>query len=54
MKYPHYILKIGQVDILMAITQLLPSILEQSLLDSFSFNLNRNKKIAKFSNTKGD
>lgn len=53
-KYPHYNLSRGEVDILMAITQLLPRILEQSLLDNFPFNLNGNNKLVKFSYTNWD
>jgi len=38
----------------MAITQLLPRILEQSLLDTYTFNLNGKNKLVKFSYSKWD
>ena len=53
-KHPHYILSKGEVDILMAITQLLPRILEQSLLDTYIFNLNGKNKLVKFSYSNRD
>lgn len=50
-KYPHYILNKGETDILIAISQLLPRILEQSLLVNYSFILNSKDKLVRFSYT---
>jgi len=50
-KHPNYSLSQGEHDILMAITQLLPRILEQSLLSNYSFSLNGKDKLVKFSYT---
>ena len=47
-KYPHYSLNKGETHILMAITQLLLRILEQSLLNTFVFNLNGKNKLVRF------
>lgn len=38
----------------MAITQLLPRILEQSLLDTYTFNLNGKNKLVKFTYSNWD
>lgn len=50
-KYPHYILSKGETDILIAISQLLPRILEQSLLVNYSFVLNGRDKLVRFTYT---
>lgn len=50
-KHPYYVLSKGEIDILIAITQLLSRILEQSLFYNFSFNLNGENKLVKFSYT---
>ena len=47
-KYPFYNLRQGELDILLAITQILPRILEQSLLYSLHFELNGENKLVKF------
>jgi hypothetical protein len=52
--YPYYVLSRGEMDILFAITQLIPRILEQSLLLHFSFTLNGERKLIIFSYTNWD
>ncbi len=47
-QYPKYSLSLGETDILKAITQLLPRILEQSLLNNFTFSLNGKDKLVRF------
>src|SRR5947207_4769144 len=47
-RYTKYLLSRGEIDILKAITQILPRILEQSLLNSFTFNLNGKDKLVRF------
>jgi hypothetical protein len=44
----------GEIDILMAITQILPRILEQLLLNSFIFNLKGKDKLVRFLYTNWD
>ena len=52
--HPCYVLSKGEMDILFAITQLIPRILEQSLLLHFSFPLNGERKLIIFSYTNWD
>lgn len=52
--HPYYVLSKGEMDILFAITQLIPRILEQSLLLNFSFTLNGERKLITFSFTNWD
>lgn len=53
-KYPHYSFNKGKTDILIAIIQILPRILEQSLLNSFIFSLNGKDKLVRFLYTNWD
>ena len=50
-QYPNYLLSKGELDILFAVTQLIPRILEQSLLSHFTFTLNGERKLIMFSYT---
>lgn len=52
--HPYYKLSKGEMDILTAITQLIPRILEQSLLNNFTFTLNGARKLITFSYTNWD
>lgn len=52
--HPYYVLSKGEMDILFAITQLIPRILEQSLLLHFSFTLKGERKLIIFSYTNWD
>jgi hypothetical protein len=47
--HPNYVLSSGEMDILFAITQLIPRILEQSLISHFTFTLNGERKLIIFS-----
>lgn len=49
--HPDYVLSSGEIDILYAITQLIPRVLEQSLLLHFTFALNNESKLILFSYT---
>jgi hypothetical protein len=50
-QHPNYLLSRGELDILFAVTQLIPRILEQSLISHFIFTLNGERKLIMFSYT---
>jgi hypothetical protein len=53
--YPNYLLMQGEVNILLAILQLLPRLLEQSILSNFPCTLNGNgSRLVVFSYTNWD
>lgn len=53
-KYPYYVITQGEYDILLAITQILPRILEQALLYTLPSVLNGKGRLVKFSHSKWD